>query len=93
MNVPRREAIASETRRLLTGFCCSFGGLAGVWTAIWSLPVSEHHGGIGSDLVALAPPVLVHLGLGLCAGAAAALAILLAAPGTDEAEGKASSGP
>src|SRR5436190_20334193 len=69
MDGRRREAIASEARRLLAGACCALGGLVGIWTAIWSLPVTHRHGTIGADLAALAPPMLVHLGLGVCAGA------------------------
>ena len=79
MDGRRREAIASEARRLLAGACCALGGLVGIWTAIWSLPVTHRHGTIGADLAALAPPMLVHLGLGVCAGAAVALALVLAA--------------
>src|SRR5439155_4810625 len=54
MDGRRREAIASEARRLLAGACCALGGLAGVWTAIWSLPVTHRRGTIGADLAALA---------------------------------------
>jgi hypothetical protein len=77
MGERRREVIVLEAKRLFVGACCAIGGLAGVWTAIWSLPMTERHGGIGTDLVAMALPVLGHLVLGLAAGSAPVVAILL----------------
>ena len=66
-----------ETRKLVVGACCALGGLAGVWIAIWSAPVPDHRGALGADLAEMAQPLLIHLGLGLAAGTALGLAILL----------------
>jgi hypothetical protein len=79
MGERRRDVIMHETRKLVAGACCALGGLAGVWIAIWSAPVSERQGALGADLAKLAQPLLIHLGLGLAAGTALGLAILLTA--------------
>jgi hypothetical protein len=73
----RRDVIMHETRKLVAGACCALGGLAGVWIGIWSAPVPEHRGALGADLAKLAQPLLVHLGIGLAAGTALGLAILM----------------
>ena len=65
-------------RRLLFGACCSLGGLGGLWTAIWSLPVDEPQGPLGADLARLAQPVLERFGVGLACGAAIAFGIVVA---------------
>ena len=77
MGPRRRDVIIHETRKLVVGACCALGGLTGVWTAVWSAPVDEPKGSLGADLVELARPLLINLGLGLAAGTALSLAILL----------------
>jgi hypothetical protein len=77
MGQRRRDVIMHETRKLVVGACCALGGLTGVWTAIWSAPVSERQGSIGAELARMAQPLLTHLGLGLAAGTALGLSVLL----------------
>jgi hypothetical protein len=77
MGQRRRDVFMHELRKLVVGTCCALGGLVGVWTAVWSAPVDEPKGSLGADLAEMARPVLVNFGLGLAAGTALALAVLL----------------
>jgi hypothetical protein len=77
MGEQRRYVIMHEVRKFVAGTCCALGGLTGIWTAIWSAPLPEERGALGEDLVKMAQPLLTHLALGLVAGTALGLAVLL----------------
>jgi hypothetical protein len=77
MDERRRDVILHETRKLVFGACCAIGGLAGLWSAVWSAPQPEPRGALGADLANMVQPVLAHFGAGLAAGTVLGLALLL----------------
>jgi hypothetical protein len=73
----RWEAFLRELRKLVFGACCALGGLAGVWSAMAGVPQLEPGSSLGDELLTTLQPMLARFGIGLAAGTAAGLVLVL----------------